>query len=102
MNRRLQRAVPPALGVAQAPRTRLASYCALILFLGSSAILSADDSLVVADFSLGADAKGVPQTWQLAENFGHASFSLAKLDGLDAVVLRSGRHFFLASKASQG
>ena len=98
MNRRLQRTVPAAFGVAQAPRRRLASCCALILFLGSSAILSADDCLVVADFSLGADAKGVPQTWQLAENSGRASLSLAKLDGLNAVVFRSADTSFSLQK----
>ena len=98
MNRRLQRAVPAALGVAQAPRRRLASCCALILFLGSSVILCAQERVVIADFSLGVDAKGVPQTWQLCENFGHASFSLVKLDGLDAGVLRSADTSFSLQK----
>jgi hypothetical protein len=82
--------VPAALGAAQArPAKRLASWCALILVLHASVSVWADDRVVVADFSLGADVRGVPEAWQLAENSGQASFSLAKVDGLNALLLRS-------------
>lgn len=43
----------------------------------------------MADFSLGVDARGVPEAWQLAERSGRASFSVTKMDGLNALVLRS-------------
>jgi hypothetical protein len=60
-----------------------------MLALSASVTVWADDRVVVADFSLGADARGVPEAWQLAEKSGQASLSLAKMDGLNALVLRS-------------
>ena len=68
---------------------QLASCCALILALGAPVIAWAADRVVVGDFSQGADAKGVPEAWALAEKSGHASLALAKLDGLNALVMRS-------------
>ena len=80
---------PAALSTAQAYRPkRLATCCALILALRAS-VIWADDRVVVGDFSLGADVKGVPEGWELTEKSGHASFSLANVDGLNALVLRS-------------
>jgi hypothetical protein len=49
----------------------------------------AGDPVVVADFSAGVDARGVPEAWQLAEKCGRASLSVAKMDGLNALVLSS-------------
>jgi hypothetical protein len=78
------------LGTARARQVkRLSGFCALIFVFLSSVIVRANDRLVVADFSLGADARGVPEAWQLAEKSGQASFSLAKMDGLNALVLSS-------------
>jgi hypothetical protein len=82
--------VPAAPGAAQVRQTnRLASYYALIFFFGASISLLANDRMVVADFSLGANSRGVPEAWQLAENSGQASLSTAKMDGLNALVLSS-------------
>jgi hypothetical protein len=84
-----QSTVPAALSVAQAYRAkRIASCCALILALHAS-VIWADDRVVVGDFSLGADAKGLPEGWELAEKSGHASLSLTNVDGLNALVMRS-------------
>ena len=84
-----QSAVPAELGAAQAHRAKqLASYCALILAVRASVIVWADDRVAVADFSQG-DARGVPKGWELAEKSGKASLSLAKVDGLNALVMRS-------------
>ncbi len=49
----------------------------------------AEQPLVVADFTLGSDSKGVPKGWQLKEKAGHADFSVRELGGLTALVLRS-------------
>src|SRR5579859_2026450 len=68
---------------------QLASSCGLILALGAPVIAWADNRVVVGDFSLGGDARGVPEAWELAEKSGQASLSLAKLDGLNALVMRS-------------
>jgi len=82
-------AVPAALGAAQAHRAKqLASCCVLILVLRASVIVWADDRVAVGDFSQG-DARGVPEGWELAEKSGQASLSLAKVDGLNALVMRS-------------
>jgi hypothetical protein len=83
-------AVPGASGAAQVrPSKRFATCCALIFILRASIIAWANDEVVVADFSLGADARGVPEAWQLAEKCGQASLSIAKMDGLSALVLSS-------------
>ena len=77
---------------------QFASYCAIILVLGASFTVWADDRVVVGDFSLGADAKGVPQAWELAEKSGHASLSLTNMDGLNAIVMRSADTSFSIQK----
>ena len=58
----------------------------------------ADDRVVVGDFSRGADARGVPEAWELAEKTGHASLALAKVDGLNALVMRSADTSFAIQK----
>ena len=83
-------AVSAPLGAAPAHRLKqVAICCALIFALRASLTVWADDRVVVADFSLGADARGVPEAWQLVEKSGQPSLSLAKMDGLNALVLRS-------------
>jgi hypothetical protein len=85
-----QSALPDGVRASQAQWAKqLASCCALILALRASAIAWANDRVVVGDFSLGADARGVPEGWELAEKSGQASLSLAKVDGLNALVMRS-------------
>lgn len=81
---------PVALHASRAHWAKeLASCCVLILALRGSVIAWADNRVVVGDFSLGADAKGVPEAWELAEKSGHASLSLTNVDGLNALVMRS-------------
>ena len=67
----------------------LACCCALIFALPGSVIARTDNRLVVGDFSRRADSRGLPETWELSEKSGHASLSVANVDGLNAVVLRS-------------
>jgi len=49
----------------------------------------ADDRLVIADFSQGVDARGIPQSWQLKEKSGKADFSVVKDGDLNVLQLRS-------------
>src|SRR5215467_10032647 len=49
----------------------------------------ANERNCVGDFSLGVDQHGSPKGWQLKEKSGLAQFALQKVDGLDALMLRS-------------
>jgi len=70
---------------------------ASFLFL-SSAAGAAEDRLVIADFSAGVDAKGVPRGWQLQEKFGKADFAVIKDGDLNAVRFRSADTSFSLQK----
>src|SRR5205085_10195739 len=59
----------------------------MLAFRGS-VIAGADVSVSVGDFSQG-DARGVPRGWKLAGKSGQTSLSLGKVDGLNALVMRS-------------
>ncbi|MGD8984302.1 MAG: DUF3047 domain-containing protein [Desulfobacteraceae bacterium] len=59
-----------------------------ILFL-SVTPARALERMVVADFSSGVDAKGVPLGWQLKEKSGKADFAVIKDGHIHAVQLRS-------------
>lgn len=76
---------------------RTAALC--IIF---SAILVIDafgaDRVVIADFSTGVDASGVPKGWQLKEKSGKADFSLVQDEGVHAVSLRSTNTSFSLQK----
>ena len=60
-----------------------------IIALISPRCVHADDRNCVGDFSLGLDEHGMPKGWQLKEKVGQAQFALEKVDGLDALLLRS-------------
>jgi hypothetical protein len=70
----------------------------IIVVLLASVGAWADDQMVVADFSLGVDAKGVPKGWQLKEKSGQADFSIVIDDGLHALLLRSANTSFSIQK----
>jgi len=70
---------------------------ASFLFL-SSAAGAAEDRLVIADFSTGIDAKGVPRGWQLQEKSGKADFAVVKDGDLNAVRFRSANTSFSLQK----
>lgn len=59
---------------------------------------SADDRLVIADFSGGADAKGVPAGWQLKEKSGKAVFAVVKDGEQHALHLKSADTSFSIQK----
>jgi hypothetical protein len=61
----------------------------IIVVLLTSTLAWADDQIVVTDFSLGVNAKGVPNGWELKENSGKADFSIVTDDSLHALLLRS-------------
>src|SRR5260221_38395 len=65
-----------------------ASNIILVLFLAPFTSLAMDD-LVVADFSMGVDARGVPTGWRLREKSGRADFSVVQVEGMHALQLRS-------------
>ena len=73
---------------------QLARCYALILILCAPVTLRADARMVVGDFSLGADARGVPKTWDLIEKSGSASLCLTNVDGLNALLMRSANTSF--------
>jgi Protein of unknown function (DUF3047) len=66
--------------VYSAPAVALV-FCALSV--------AAADRQIVGDFSNGANAKGVPQGWELKEKSGRANLALVKQEGIHAVQLRS-------------
>jgi hypothetical protein len=56
--------------------TRLIQYLFAVLLAGSLAW--AEDRVIIADFSSGVDAKGVPPGWQVKEKSGKADFAVVK------------------------
>jgi hypothetical protein len=54
----------------------------------------AGDALVIADFSTGVDAKGVPLGWELKEKSGKAAFSVQNDEGISALRLMSDKTSF--------
>ena len=64
-------------------------YCTCLLALAVVGRLYADDRNCIGDFSTGLDERGAPKGWQLKEKIGQAHFSIEKVDGLDALQLRS-------------
>src|SRR5260370_18735680 len=63
--------------------------CLLVAITFVANCLCADERSCVGDFSLGMDERGAPKGWRLREKLGQAQFSLEKVDGLDALMLRS-------------
>jgi hypothetical protein len=74
-----------------------AAYSVLSVLL-AAALVHADDSMVIADFSAGADAKGVPKGWQLKEKSGKADFAVVKDGDLHALHLKSADTSFSIQK----
>ena len=72
-----------------------------VVFL-TAALARANDQVVVADFSPGVNAEGVPNGWELKEKSGRADFSVVTDDGLHALLLRSaGTSFSIQKKAKK-
>ena len=69
----------------------------IFVFLAAT-LARADDRLVIADFSQGVDAKGVPQGWMLKEKSGKAYYSVVKDGDLSALWLRSADTSFSIQK----
>jgi len=58
----------------------------------------AENSVVIADFSRGVDAGGVPAGWQLKEKYGKADFAVVKDGDISAVRFRSANTSFSLQK----
>jgi hypothetical protein len=69
---------------------------AAILFVSAPAW--AEDRMVIADFSAGADAQRVPAGWQLKEKSGKADLAVVKDEGTSAVRFRSAATSFSLQK----
>jgi len=67
--------------------TRLITGMMAVLLTASLA--GADDRLVIADFSAGVDAAGVPKGWQVKEKSGKADLKVVKDGDVHAVLFRS-------------
>lgn len=68
-----------------------------VILLGAL-IAWAEDQVMVANFALGVDAKGVPEGWELKERSGKADFSIVTDDSLHAFLLRSANTSFSIQK----
>lgn len=78
--------------------SKKASLCILccIILAGSAEPIS--DKIVIADFSSGVDAKGIPQGWHLKEKSGDAVFRIVKDSELNALWMRSENTSFSVQK----
>ena len=70
----------------------------LVAILVCSAPVWAADQVVIADFSIAADAPVVPAGWQVKEKSGKADFAVVKDDDVVAVRLRSANTSFSLQK----
>jgi len=71
-----------------------------VLLLAATA-RAEEDRLVIANFTTGLDAKGVPQGWELNEKSGKADVAVVKDGGIDAERLRSMDTSFSLQKGVQ-
>ena len=76
----------------------LFARCGLLAVLMFPAAAWAEGRIVIADFSLGADAKGLPVGWQLKEKSGKAVFAVVKDGGVQALYLKSANTSFSIQK----
>ncbi len=70
----------------------------LVPVLFFAVVAWAGDSVVIADFSSGINAKGVPKGWQVKEKSGKADFAVIKDGGTHALRLRSAKTSFSIQK----
>jgi hypothetical protein len=70
----------------------------LVSVLLIAVVAWAGDAVVIADFSSGIDAKGVPKGWQVKENSGKADFAVVKDGAIRALQLRSAKTSFSIQK----
>jgi len=80
--------------------SRIISFYGLLVsltLLASPAL--AEDRVVIADFSTGADRSGIAVGWELKEKSGKADVSVVKDEGVAAVRLRSKNTSFSLQKA---
>ena len=70
----------------------------ILAVLLTVSVAGAEDRMVIADFSPGIDAKGVPPGWQVKEKSGKADFAVVKDGDLHALALRSANTSFSLQK----
>lgn len=76
----------------------LFARCGLLAVLILTGAAWAEDRIMIADFSSGVDAKGIPAGWQLKEKSGKAEFEVVKDGGLHALHLKSSNTSFSIQK----
>lgn len=74
----------------------LKGFMVSVLFF--SGVAWAGDSVVIADFSSGVDAKGVPKGWQIKEKSGKADFAVEKEGDMPVFKLKSANTSFSLQK----
>ncbi|MEK6742668.1 MAG: DUF3047 domain-containing protein [Nitrospirota bacterium] len=70
----------------------------ILAVLLAVSLAGAEDRLVIADFSTGVDAQGVPPGWQVKEKSGKSDFAVVKDGDLHALMLRSANTSFSLQK----
>lgn len=71
------------------------SLVSVLLFAG---VARAGDAVVIADFSSGVDARGVPKGWQIKEKSGKADFAVVKEGDRSVFRMRSAKTSFSLQK----
>ena len=71
------------------------SLVSVLLFAG---VARAGDAVVIADFSSGVDARGVPKGWQIKEKSGKADFAVVKEGDRSVFRMRSANTSFSLQK----
>ena len=71
------------------------SLVSVLLFAG---VARAGDAVVIADFSSGVDARGVPKGWQIKEKSGKADFAVVKEGSRSVFRMRSANTSFSLQK----
>ncbi len=70
----------------------------LVSVLLFSGVAQAGDAVVIADFSSGVDADGVPKGWQIKEKSGRADFAVVKEGGRSVFRMKSANTSFSLQK----
>jgi hypothetical protein len=70
----------------------------LVSILLFSGVAQAGDAVMIADFSSGVDAKGVPKGWQIKEKSGKADFTVVKEGASSVLKMKSANTSFSLQK----
>ena len=80
---------------------RLLSFASIPALLFCALGATAAERQVIGDFSAGANAKGIPQGWELKEKAGRAELAVVSEEGFQALQLRSADTSFSVQRQIQ-